>query len=39
MGRFKNLLRKMHGGVHGYKIDYSGVAEKSRCVAGIGHIA
>jgi hypothetical protein len=25
-------------GWHGYKIDYSAVAGKSRCVAGIGHI-
>jgi len=27
------------GGGDCYKIDYSGVAGKSRCVTGIGHIA
>ena len=39
MGRFENPPRKIHGGGHGYKIDNSAVAEKSRCVAEIGPIA
>jgi hypothetical protein len=33
MNRFLNLLQEMLGGRHRYKIDYSGVAVKSRCVA------
>jgi hypothetical protein len=36
--QFANSL-EMLGGGNCYKIDYSGVVQKSRCVAGIGHIA
>jgi hypothetical protein len=39
MKRFRNLPQEMLGGGHRYKIDYSGVAVKSRCVAQIVNIA
>jgi hypothetical protein len=33
------MLREHPGSSNRYKIIYSNVAEKRRCVAGIGHIA
>jgi len=36
---FLEFRRDFHEGGNGYKIDYSAVAAKSRCVVGIGLIA